>query len=437
MWFLSRPQWREVAVIGLPVALLVGAAFALAYQFVEPAPPRRIVMTTGSEQGAYHAFGKRYAAALAKSGIALEVRSSAGSLQNIERLVDAKSGVQIGFVQGGLAHGTSHPELSSLGRTFLEPLWVFHRAGLTLDRLAELAGRTIAVGPSGSGTRALATKLLAASGVSEQTATFVSGGTAEASLLLAEGKIDAAFFAVAAESEVIGKLLRNPSVRLMSFAQADALTRLYPFLAKVVLPAGVVDLASDVPPHDVTLLAAAGALVVRQDVHPAIVRLLVEAAREIHGGAGLFQRPGEFPQSVDTELPVDPDAARYYKNGPPFLERYLPFWLAVFLERMGIMLVPVATILLPLFKVVPMAYNWRVKRRILFWYDKLKGLERRFKADCSREKLDQYRDEIHRIEDAVSVIPMPLGYSDQLYNLRSAVELVRQRIAVLPTNAAA
>ena len=437
MFGKPKPRWRELSWILLPAGLLIAGAFALAYQFVGPAPPREVVMTTGSERGAYHAFGKKYAEQLAKAGVKLTLKPSAGTLENLSRLTDATLPVQAGLIQGGLANATDHPGLSSLGRLFLEPLWLFYRADIALDRLPGLRGKRIAVGAEGSGTRPLVTTILTSSGVTSDNSTFLGSSASDAVSMMAGGEADAVFLAMSAESELIQKQLRDKTVRLFSFNQADALTRLNPYLSKITLPAGVIDMAANIPENDVTLVAPAATLVVRNDLHPAVVGLLVEAAKDIHAGAGLFKKANEFPQALDTELPMDPDAARYYKNGPPFLERYLPFWAAVFFERMMVMIIPIATLLLPLFKVVPMIYQWQIKRRILFWYEKLKRLERAVKADRSPVQLARYRDEIHRIEDAVSVIPIPLAYSDQLYNLRSAVDLVRQRINAISASAVA
>ena len=419
---------RELMLIALPLLAIIAAAFMLAYQFVEPAPPRAIAMSTGSEQGAYHSFGKKYAAALAKSGVTLDLKPSAGTLQNLSRLSDPKAPVQAALIQGGLATAEANPDLASLGRTFLEPVWLFYRADVKLERLADLIGNRIAIGPEGSGTRPLVTTLLKASGVTDATAKFIGPPAAEATDMLLSGDADAVFLTMAAESALVQKLLRLNQVKVFSFTQADALTRLYPYLVKIVLPAGVVDLAANIPSQDVTLVASAATLVVRKDLHPALVGLLVTAAKDIHAGPGLFQKPGEYPQAMDTELPMDADAVRFYKNGPPLLERYLPFWLATFLDRMRIMLIPIATLLLPLFKVVPMAYQWRIKRRMMYWYGQLRMLERKMRADRSPAHIAIYQDEIHRIEDAVGVIPIPHAYTDQFYNLRSAVDMVRLRI---------
>ena len=432
-----KPRWRELTWILLPIGVAIAGAFVIAYQFVGPAPPREVTMTTGSERGAYHAFGKKYAAELAKAGVTLTLKPSAGSLENLSRLTDANAPVHVGLVQGGLANATTHPGLSSLGRLYLEPLWLFHRADLPLERLPHLVGKRIAVGAEGSGTRPLVTTILTSSGVTSDNSTFLGSPATDAVAMMANGDADAVFLAMGAESELVQKLLHDKTVRLFSFNQADALARLNPYLTKITLPAGVIDMAANIPEHDVTLLAPAATLVVRNDLHPAVVGLLVEAAKEIHAGAGLFKKANEFPQALDTELPMDADAARYYKNGPPFLQRYLPFWAAVFFERMMVMIIPIATLLLPLFKLVPMIYQWQIKRRILFWYEKLKLLERAVKADRSPAQLARYREEIHRIEEAVSIIPIPLAYSDQLYGLRSAVDLVRQRINGIAAGAAA
>jgi uncharacterized protein len=423
---------RELLLVLLPIVALVAAAFALAYQFVEPAPPRSIAMSTGSEQGAYHRFGKQYAAALAKAGVTLDLKPSAGTLENLARLTNPRGGVQVALVQGGLANAEQHPELASLGRTFLEPLWLFHRADLPVERLANLAGKRIAVGPEGSGTRPLATTILKAGGVTGDSAMFIGAPAEDAVGMLLAGDADAIFLTMAIESPLVQKLLHASDVRLFSFAQAEALTRLYPYLVKIVLPAGVVDLAANIPAQDVALVASAATLVVRRDLHPALVGLLVNAAKTIHAGPGLFQKPGEYPQAVDTELPMDADAVRFYKNGPPLLERYLPFWLATFLDRMRIMLIPIATLLLPLVRIVPMAYQWRIKRRMLHWYGQLKKLERQIRADRSAGNVAAYKAEITRIDEAVSIIPIPLAYTDQFYTLRAAVDLVRQRIASIP-----
>jgi TRAP transporter TAXI family solute receptor len=423
-----RKLSREFLALAVPAAAVVAAVFVIAIQYVEPAPPGRAVMTAGGAQGAYFANAQRYKAKLAKSGIELEVKTSAGTLENLARLSDPKSGVQIAFVQGGLADATTHPDLASLGRMFLEPLWVFHRTDVKIERLADFKGLRLAPGPEGSGTRPFVLKLLQSSGVTAENSVMIGTASGQSVSLLTEGQLDVVFLSMAAEGALVQKLLREPDIKLMNFANAEAYVRLFPYLTKIVLPVGVVDLAGNIPAQDVQLLATPATLVVRRDLHPAIVGLLVEAAKELHGSAALFAKMGEYPLPQDSELPLDVDAVRYYKNGPPFLERYLPFWLATFLERTAVLIIPMATVLVPIVKFGPMAYTWRNRRRLLHWYGQLKKLERGLKVDRSMEALVSHSAEMHRIEDAVANIKMPLMFSDQLYNLRAAVELVRQRI---------
>ena len=217
----------------------------------------------------------------------------------------------------------------------------------------------------------------------------------------------------------------------MNFVQADAIARLFPYLQKVVLPKGVVDLTHNIPPADVSLLASSAALVARGDLHPALAGLFVEAVQAVHSGGTLIYGPGEFPQAMDPELPMSEDAARVYKSGQSFLKRVLPFWLATFIERTLIIAVPLAAFAFPVFKLAPMLYEWHIKRRIFHWYDQLKNLEQMLSVQgISLDTADLSR-EIQRIDDAAAVIPVPLRYSENLFNLRMAIGLVRQKIQAM------
>jgi TRAP-type uncharacterized transport system substrate-binding protein len=438
MAFINQALVREYFWIAAPVTLVIAAAFWASYQFVEPAPPRTFVMSTGAETGAYHAFGKRYAAELKKSGVTLRLKPSAGSTENLASVNDPASGVSVTFVQGGIALGEKKPGLVSLGRLFLEPLWVFHRLPEEADRLYQLRGRRIAIGPEGSGTRPLALSMLAINEISGASATLLPIGGSDAVKALEMGEIDAAFLVMSPESAVIQQLLRNPAIKLMNFAQAEAYTRVLPYLNRITLPHGVVDMVKDIPASDIAMVAPATALVASERLHPALIGLLVEAAKEIHSVGGLFQRIGDYPKAIDPEFEMSDDASRFYKNGPPFLQRFLPFWLANFLERMSVLVVPFATLMLPLIKIGPIIYKWSIKRRIFFWYDRLKKLEDQVRMDVTGVKREAHTAEIHEIEEAVGTIPVPLSHADQFYSLRAAIDLVRQRLTTrLPAPATA
>jgi len=429
---------RDLFATAWWIFLIVGIGFVVAYQFVQPAPPKHIVISTGGESGAYYQFANRYAAILAKNGVTLEVRPSEGSLQNIERL---KSGeAQVAFVQGGVVPPREDPDepddsgLLSLGSLFYEPVWVFYRGEKELDRLTDLRGKRIAIGQEGSGVRQLAQQLLAANDIVPGKHLVPLAGL-KAAEELQQGRIDAAFVIAAEKAPVVQVLLRSPGVRVMSFSQAGAYQRRFPFLTKLTFPHGVADLVRDFPPEDVKLLAPTANLIVRDDLHPALQTLLLQALSDVHGKSGFFQDAGEFPSYKDQMLPLSPEAARYFKSGSPFLQRYLPFWLAVLVDRLIVLLVPIIALLIPLLKIAPAIYTWRVRSKIFRNYGELKFLEEDLKHHFDAARLDDYRRRLDVIEDEASQLRVPLGFTDLVYTLREHVNLVRQTLSKLEKTA--
>ncbi len=419
---------RDLFATAWWIILIVGVGFVVAFQFVEPAPPKRIVITTGGQAGAYYQFAQRYAAILAKNGITLEVKASAGSLENLERL--KKDEAQIGFVQGGVVEPKSDPDaeddsgLLSLGSVFYEPVWVFYRSDKEMTRLTDLRGKRIAIGQEGSGVRQLAQLLLQANDIPAGDHLVPLSGL-KAAEELQQGRIDAAFIIAAEHAPVVQVLLRSPGVKLMSFSQSGAYQRRFPFLTKLTFPHGVADLVRDFPPEDIKVLAPTANLIVRDDLHPALQTLLLQAATEVHGKSGFFQDAGEFPSYKDPMLPLSPDAARYYKSGPPFLQRYLPFWLAVLADRLIVLLVPIFALLIPLLKVAPAIYTWRVRSKVFRCYGELKFLEDDLKSHFDPAKLDDYRSRLDALDEEAAELHVPLGFTDLVYTLREHVNLVR------------
>lgn len=415
----SREHWK---VFG-PAILLTLIGFVVAFQFVEPAPPRRISIATGNEQGAYHAFAQRYSEILARDGITLDLRTTTGSAANLA-LLQGGDAVDVAFVQGGVGDPAMAPELTALASLYLEPLWVFHRAGVPVERLTALRGKRLAVGEEGSGTRAVALQLLADNGVAGQTATLLAMGGDEAAQALLSGSIDAAFYVSAPQAPVIQTLLTSEGVALMSFARSRAYTRAHRFLSQVTLPEGVVDFGANIPSSDISLLAPAANLVVR-DLHPALIVLLLQAAAEVHGAAGLFEDDGEFPSPSYLDFPLHPEARRYFRSGPPLLQRYLPFWAASLIDRLKVMLLPLVTLLIPLLKVVPPVYRWRVRSKIYRWYRELQVAEREAREERSPSHLADHLAALDRIEHEVGQLSVPLSYAEELYHLRLHIAHVR------------
>ncbi|MCG2576400.1 TAXI family TRAP transporter solute-binding subunit [Dechloromonas sp. XY25] len=419
---------RDLFATAWWIFLIVGIGFVIAFQFVQPAPPTRIVITTGGQAGAYYQFAQRYAAILAKNDITLVVKDSAGSLENIERL--KKDEAQVGFVQGGVVPPKDDPDaeddsgLLSLGSLFYEPVWVFYRGDHDLTRLTDLRGKRIAIGQEGSGVRQLAQQLLQANEIPAGDKLVPLSGL-KAAEELQQGRIDAAFVIAAENAPVVQVLLRSPGIKLMSFEQSGAYQRRFPFLTKLTFPHGVADLVRDFPPQDIKVLAPTANLIIRDDLHPALQMLLLQAAAEVHGKTGFFQDAGEFPAYKDQMLPLSAEAARYYKSGPPFLQRYLPFWLAVLVDRLIVLLVPIVALLIPLLKVAPAIYTWRVRSKVFRCYGELKFLEDDLTHHFDPARLDDYRNRLDALDAEAVALRVPLGFTDLVYTLREHVNLVR------------
>ena len=420
---------RDLLATAWPIVLITAIGFAVAYQFVKPAPPSRLTIATGAESGAYFGFAKRYAEVLARNDITLEVKTSAGSYENLDRL--RKGEVDVAFVQGGVPVppvGEDESPLTSLGSVYYEPVWVFYRGAQTVDKLHQLAGRRIAVGEEGSGIRGLALQLLEANEIPVDSKHLLPIAGLNAAEALQQGQIDAAFIIAAPEAPVVQVLLRSPGVRVMSFSQADAYTRRFPFLTRITLPRGVIDLVRDNPPRNTVLLATTANLIVSERLHPALASLLLQAVGEVHGKSGFFQAAGEFPAYKDHSFELSEDAQRHYKSGPPFLQRYLPFWLAVLAERLLVLLLPLFALLLPLLKVAPAIYTWRVRSKIFRCYGDLKFLENDLRKNYDPARRMEYFDRLERIEEEANTRNIPLAFTDLLYTLREHINLVREKL---------
>jgi len=405
-----------------PAILLIAGGFLLAWQFVDPAPGNSITISSGSADGAYSRFAERYKQELAKNGVTLTILPSNGSAENVSRLEQQTT--DVAFVQGGVT-GSADSGLQSLGSLYFEPIWVFSRAPLT--RLAALKGERIAIGGEGSGTRPVALQLLAGNGVSAQNATLLDlSGQAAADALLA-GKADAVFFVASPGVAYIQALLSSERIHLMGFSRAAAYARLYPYLASVSLPQGALDLARDIPANDTTLLATTATLVIRSDLHPDLQNLLLQAAAAVHGKRGLFEIPGEFPSQEYVQFPLSAEADRYYRYGPPLLQKYLPFWTANMIDRLKIMLLPLLALLLPLIKVMPPIYTWRVRSRIYHWYDDLQHLDQALHAADSPEEVARLRAELAAMQSEILNVHVPAAYMEELYHLRMHCALVSKK----------
>lgn len=418
-------------IIGIGGILTI-AGFVLAYQFVEPAPPGRITIATGGEAGAYFAFGQAYREILAEEKIDLIVKQTSGSLENLALLKTPSDPVEVAFVQGGARAENDTDGLLALGSLYFEPLWIFYSAERQYDNFLELQGKRLAFGVEGSGTRVLASEILRVNNISEDDGTRLLplSGTAARDALLAN-EIDALFMVSGINSSLVQSLLHNGAVKLMSFDRAEGYAQVYPFLSPVILHRGAVDFARDLPKKDVKLLAPAVNLVARDDLHPALVDLILRAAFRVHSGPDLFKSAGQFPSTDYLDFPFSEEARRYFKSGDSFLQRYLPFWAATLVDRLAVMIIPLLTLLLPLMRVLPPVYRWRVRSRIYRWYREVKQVESLRSEDEAPELRAVAISELNRIEEEVAAIDVPLAYQDAVYSLRLHIDMIRKKLVAL------
>ena len=413
----------------ITIAVTAAAIGCAALVMLGNMPPHRIVMATGPEGSAYAEYGKRYRAALAKAGVEVQLRSTAGSVETAALLRDPHSGVSVGLMQGGIVGAANTAGLESLGAVAYEPLWWFRRRenqGVGADGLR---GRKVAVGPQGSGTRALSLELIRRTGMERQIGELLALDVREAADKLKAGEIDVAFMMNSWDAPVVQQLLADEGVALSSFPHADAFVALYPFLNKVIVPRGVMDLARDQPPADVTLIATKTNLVVRQDLHPALQYLLLNAATEIHSGPSIFNRANEFPAAEAIDMPLSSEAARFYKSGLPFLHDYFPFWMAALLGKLIILLIPILAVLYPMMRFLPALYDWAMRSKVLRMYGELRLLEDEMaNARGSGRDMREVITRLDRLEEQANHLRVPVAYASQLYMLRNHIDLVREGV---------
>lgn len=430
----ARLWLRDVLLSVGPVALLTLALAWLAYEWLAPNPPSRVVLATGPAQSAYDRFGQQYAQALRQHGIEVTLRPTGGSADNLALL--RRGEVDLGFVQGGSPplQDTDAEHLQSLGQLFVEPLWLFYREDAALRRqpsgrlatLPELAGWRVNVDTDGSGVPQLFLRLLEANGVGPEQLQLSRLPQTPATVAFLDGALEALVFVSAPESAMVQMLLQTPGVRLMHFAQAQAYARRFGFLSPEVLPQGVVDLAGNRPQQDHQLVATTTSLLARDGTHPALLQLLAQSAIALHGQPGWFQTSREFPRAQHDGLPVSDEIDRALRNGTPWLQRYLPFWLANLVERMWLALGLILALALPLSRVVPPLVALRIRSRVFRWYPELRQVETL--AEQGLVPVADLMARLDALEAQAEQVKLPLAYTEELYTLRHHIDLVRRKL---------
>jgi len=429
MNFIRKNIYNPIAV-GAAFFILAALLFSTLWVLVPP-PPRSIELATGFPTGLYQKFGERLQSELAEQGVSMKLRTTGGTGDNLALLSDQHSGVDFAMVQGGVADLSKYPGLVSIAGVFYEPVWVWYREssfkneGGRLNLLSQLKGKRVSIGNDGSGTLTLTSQLLKASGLSMNDFYAEKLKPLDALEKFKKNELDAVFIVSAAEAPILKNFYETPGIRLMSFEQADAYVRLFPFLSKVTVPRGVMSIAYDLPRQDIQVLAATATLVGKDDVSPALVTLLLGDTYDILKTYSYLQKPGEFPSGTGLDFPLHVDAEIYLKDGPSFLHRHLPFWTAVWIGRFAKIVIPLLVILIPLFTYIPAAKNFFLRLKLSRVYEELKVIEKNASVPELKEK--NYSD-LADIERRVGNIRVSMLDAKELYDLKGHVGEVRGRL---------
>ena len=431
--FWRSGKARPTARIWGPALLISAAALLATPWLIGPRCPNHVVIATGSPDGAYYDFANQYRLLLAKQGITVDVLATKGSVENSERLSRGTDNVSLALIQGGISPKGDTDHLESLASLYLEPVWVFCRSNEPVDDFEHLRGKRISIGPEGSGTREIAKRLLADNKMAPHASVnveceIVDWGTHASVEGLKSGEIDAAFFVISPNSPIVHELLLADGIQLMNFRRAAAYRRRYPFLSSVTLPEGLIDFEKNIPSRDTVLLAPSANLVARDDLHHALVPLLLQTAEQVHESGGLLAFPESFPSPNFVDHPLNPTARRYFRSGPTLFYRYLPFWLAAWLDRVKILLLPLCTLLLPLLKVAPPVYRWRIRSKIFRWYRVLREVEQKLKDAGPETDFRTDMERLRNLEAELSEVSVPLSYMAEFYDLHLHIMLVQNKL---------
>src|SRR3974377_1660725 len=400
-------HWPSIT-IAVTATAIAGAFLVM----LRSMPPHQIVMATGREAGVYYEIGERYRAALSYENVQVQLLPTAGSVENLAMLRDPHSEASVALIEGGILSAADTSGIESLGTVFYEPLWWFHKREILGEEANRLRGQRVAIGPEGSGTRALTLQLLKRTGMEAQVGELLALEPREAGEKLLAGEIDMAFMMTSWASPVVQQLPADERVMLSSCPHADAFIALYPLLTKVVVPRGVTDIAKDRPSTDVVLIATKASLVVRKDLHPAIQYLLLNAAAKIHSGPSIFNRANAFPAAEAIDIPLSDEALRFYKSGLPFLHDYFPFWMAALIGKLIILLIPILGVLYPMVRFLPRLYDWLIRSKILRMYGELRLLESEMATGRERERpVGEMIARLDRLEEQANHARVPVSYA--------------------------
>ena len=421
---------NKFLTLGFPAILLIIASFYVTSQFIQPAPKKELVIATGSQTGNYYTTALAYQALLQEEGIKVTILNSAGSVENLSLLKEKKA--DIAFVQNGIAGNEHNVEL--LASLYYEPLWIFYKNdNYTMDYVIQLIGKTIAIGKSQSGTEHLSRMILQDNGITSKNTNIINLSTTQAKEKLIQGEIDGLFIVSSAQSSIIKALLEEPSINLLSIKRSKAYSQKYSFLESLNLYEGTIDLYKNLPDEDIRLLATTANLVANSDVPEELIRILMKKVQFIHSSKTLFSQDNQFPNTSNTNLVINEEALKYLKNGDSFLEKIFPYWIASNIDRLKILLIPILTLMFPLFKGVLPLYQWTMRSKIYRWYDQVNEIDQHIPSMSKEEQLQTIKDLEELKLEIQKETKVPLSFMGEYYNLIMHIDMICKKLEKLQT----
>jgi TRAP transporter TAXI family solute receptor len=420
---------KEWFKLGFGAFVLILLVLGISYQFIDPAPPKKLSIATGTTSGSYYKFAQEYKKLLEKEKFELLIVPTQGSVEALKKLQNKE--VDIAFVQGGVANEEEVKTLRSLASIYFEPLWIFYSEKFDFKYINELKGKKVSIGSEGSGTKPLALEILKQNSIDKTNTTLLELSNEAAQQALDEGEIDVLFSVISPSSKMVQSLLSNPKVKLLNIQRASAYSKKLHYLTPVSIGEGVVSLENNIPSSNITLLSTTATLVGQKDLHPDLIRLILKTAKQVHSTPSLFENNEIFPSKKYLQIPLHVDAKHYLEKGDSFLEKIFPFWIASSIDRLVIMIIPLLTLLIPIIKGALPLYRWRIRSSIYKWYKILHEIDLKLES-LDKSELPKIKEDLEKMaEDIQKISKIPLSYMGEYYDLRVHANLILGRIEKL------
>ena len=418
--------FQVIYKIIFPILLSITLLIYFMSSFIEPAPKKELTIATGSTSQSYYNFALKYQKLLEQQNVKLNIISTSGSIENLHLLKKGK--VDIAFIQGGIINETSAKNIESLASIYYEPLWIFYKnQGYTMEYIVELIGKKIAIGVEGSGTNSFAKQVLLDNGINSDNSTLLALSNDEAKERLRRGEIDALFSVTSLNSSITTELLADSTIELFNIKRIKAYSQQYHFLSSLKLYEGSVDMYRNLPSEDTNILATTANLVCKKGLNDELIRIFMKQIKKVHHQKSIFSDENQFPSLHNLDTKINKEAQKYIRNGDSWLESIFPFWIASQIDRLKILIIPLLTLLLPLFKGIIPLYAWSIRSKIYRWYERLESFE--YKEDFTKEKIKENLQKIQELKAEVhEQTKVPLSYKGEYYNLLLHLDLVSKEL---------